>query len=117
MDTEQKWVVGVGGGIVLLLMLVLLALIGPKGCERRVASWKAEAYGSDWLVVQYAYDGSTIASWKLRDKSVGNEEGSDGIFFRTNKGHIIHLSGHYVYVQIQDGDWESAEVLLLKGQE
>ena len=96
------------GGIIAVIVVLLAVVIGPKGCVREIKSWKADAYGSDWLVVQYAMDGSVIHTWELKNKSVGSESSSDGIFFPDNKGNIAHLSGHYVYVQVMNGDFDSA---------
>jgi len=50
-----------------------------------------------------------ITSWNLMNKSVGNEENSDGIFFIDNDDNVVHLSGHYIYIKITGGNWESAE--------
>lgn len=85
--------------IILVSVLVVgFLLVGPAGCENKFSSWKASAYGSDWLVVQYAQDGSVITHWELKDAAVNNEKDSDGIYFTTPNG-VVHLSGHYVYVQ------------------
>ena len=59
--------------------------------------------------MQYAQDGSIINSWDLDDKSVGSEEGSDGIYFTSNSGNVIHLSGHYAYVQVIENRWTEAK--------
>lgn len=89
------------GKAILIMVIVVIAVItaitfiiaGPKGCSRTVQSWSASAYGSDWLIVQYAYDGTVIASWELKSKSVENESSSDGIVFIDNYGSVVHLSG------------------------
>ena len=108
MNSADKKLISVIVGIIAVVVILLAAIIGPKGCVREVKSWKADAYGSDWLVVQYAQDGSIIHTWQLEDKSVGSERDSDGIYFPDNNGNIVHLSGHYVYVQVKDGDFDSA---------
>jgi len=43
-----------------------------------------------------------INSWKLKGKSVGSESNSDGIFFEDNEGNVVHLSGHYVYIETKN---------------
>lgn len=100
MDKEFKWLI-VGG---IIFVIVLFFLIGPATCSRHISSWKANSYGSDWLVIQYAQDGSIINNWELKGKSIGNEHGSDGIFFTDNFGNVVHLSGHYLYIQVTDFD-------------
>jgi len=105
------------GCIVIILMLVIgFIIVGPKGCSRKLDSWSASAYGSDWLVVHYTQNGDVINSWELNNKSVGNEDGSDGIYFTDNEGNVVHLSGHYVYVQIVNDKWEEAKQKFLKLQ-
>jgi hypothetical protein len=95
-----------------VVTIILAILVGPSGCERHLSSWKASAYGSNWLVVQYAQNGSVINHWELKDRSVGSEENSDGIFFKDNDGNVVHLSGHYVF--IQTANFESAKEKYLK---
>jgi hypothetical protein len=85
-------------GILLGVIALIVLLIGPAGIANKWTAWKASAYGSDWLVVQYAQDGSIITSWELKDSAIHNESNSDGIYF-TSEGSVKHLSGHYVYVQ------------------
>lgn len=89
-------------------MLVLLALgvfvfLGPQGCDRSFQSWRAEAYGSDWLVVQYNQAGQVMNYWELHNKSIASERRSDGIYFVDDSGSVVHLSGHYVFVQVAAG--------------
>lgn len=73
--------------------------MGPAGIKNAWNSWTASAYGSDWLVVQYAQSGCVINSWDLENKAIDNESSSDGIFFTAEDGSVAHLSGHYVYVE------------------
>ena len=99
---------------VAISLLILAALFaggvfvfsGPSGISRSWSNYQANWGGSDWLVVQYAQDGSVIATWELHDQAMGSEQNSDGIFFTDNDGNVVHLSGHYVYVQVTDGKWE-----------
>ena len=103
--------------VILLSVLAIVAIVmGPAGIERSFSGWSASAYGSDWLVIQYTQDGSVISSWELKDKSVGNESNSDGIYFVDDSDNVVHLSGHYIYVQIKNGNWDSAKDRLLKGR-
>jgi len=110
------------GKLVVLCAIVFLLIIGliwflsacPQGCNRRVQSWSSSAYVADWLVVHYAQDGSVINLWELKGKSVGNEENSDGINFVDNDGNVVHLSGHYVYVEIKNNMWDEAKKKFLK---
>lgn len=100
---------------VVAIVCVLLALFPWAGCSRSWQASIASGYGADWLVVQYSQDGQVIAHWELKDKSVASEQNSDGIYFVDNDGNVIHLSGHYIYVQIE-GSWESARKRYLEGR-
>lgn len=72
---------------------------GPAGMKTTLLGWTASAYGSDWLIVQYAQSGCVITHWNLKNEAVQNEDRSDGIYFVTEEGAVVHLSGHYAYVQ------------------
>jgi len=85
-------------GMLLAVLLGGALLVGPSGCKTAVSSWFASSYGSDWFIVQYAQSGCVITSWELYDEAVKNEGQSDGIYFITPEG-VVHLAGHYVYVQ------------------
>ena len=98
MSTEGKIVIG----LIVLVIVICGIIIGPAGCDRKISAWKAGAYGSDWLVVQYSQDGSVMNSWELKNKSIGNESQSDGIYFTDVDGNVIHLSGHYIYIETKD---------------
>jgi hypothetical protein len=90
------WPYGITAGIFLLFAAVA---VGPNGIKTGCAGWQASAYGSDWIVVQYAQSGCVLSSWELKDEAIKNESGSDGIFFVGEEGDVVHLSGHYIYVQ------------------
>ncbi len=93
----------VGSAIFILVIIVgIIVCYGPAGIKTGVYGWKASAYGSDWLVVQYAQSGCVITSWELENEAVQNESSSDGIYFVTEKGPVVHLSGHYTFVQNPD---------------
>lgn len=98
-DTGAKMGAGCVLAVVVALILVgLFYLAGPAGMYNEWSAWSASAYGSDWLVVQYAQDGTVIHHWELEDSAINNESESDGIYFTTPEG-VVHLSGHYIYVQ------------------
>jgi hypothetical protein len=102
LDRESKpFYVGVAFFIAVMAVVIFI-IVGPAGISRRVDSWLGDAYGSDWLVVQYSMSGDVINYWELKDKSIGSEEGSDGIYFTDNDENVVHLSGHYVYIQVND---------------
>lgn len=88
--------------------LCLIFLAGCAGMERDCSSCSAQAYGANWLIVQYNYNGEAIQCWKLMNTSVSNEEHSDGIYWKSPGGHLVHLSGWYNRVQINGTDFESA---------
>ena len=86
--------------VIILAITAIILLVGPQRIYRSYKGWKTDAYGAEWLVLQYAQDGSIIAYWELHKKSIGNETNSDGIYFTDNDGNVIHLSGHYIYIQV-----------------
>lgn len=89
-------------------MLGLLFLTGCAGWSRSCAGCNAESFGADWIVVQYRMDGTPINCWQIRNKSVANEPQSDGIWWESEDGHLIHVSGHYNRVQVVRGDFKGA---------
>ncbi len=99
-------------GIVVVAVL-LLAFIGPNRISRYWASYKADAYGTNWLVIKEDMSGDSIRYWELKDKSVGSEANSDGIYFIDENGDVVHLSGFYTYIQVK-GDFEAAKKEHLK---
>jgi hypothetical protein len=98
MRSDTKMGIGMLVGVIAIIAFVIVLLIGPAGISNKWSAWKASAYGSDWLVVQYAQDGSIITSWELKASAIHSESNSDGIYF-TSEGSVKHLSGHYIYVQ------------------
>lgn len=99
MNSDIKIIVGFIIGIIILTCL----FIGPDRMGRYWASYKADAYGSDWLVIKEDMQGNAIRYWELKDKSVGSEEGSDGIYFIDENNDVVHLSGFYTYIQVRGG--------------
>lgn len=93
--------------------LLVVALAGCASLNRGCSSWNAEQFGSDWIVVQYKFDGNPINCWTLRDVSITNETGSDGIYWKdTSTGHLVHISGWYNRVQVKGERFDEAAVLL-----
>jgi hypothetical protein len=88
--------------------LTLLLLCGCAGLSRDLQSCGASSFGSDWLVLQYGYDGKPINCWKLQTTAISNEERSDGIYWKSPSGHLVHISGWYNRVQVDHNDYEGA---------
>lgn len=105
--------VGIPGVAVVAIVVLLAVITGPQGCRNRLRSWSSSAYGSDWMIVQYAQDGSVITNWEVKNRAVNNEQNSDGIYFIDDDGNVVHLSGHYVYVEIRGDKWDEARRRLL----
>ena len=91
-----------------ILRFILLGLVSCAGVERSCSACGAGAMGSDWVVVQYAMDGTPLRCWSLEDVSVANETNSDGIYWLSEGGNLVHLSGQYNMIQVQTGRWEQA---------
>jgi hypothetical protein len=90
--------------------IVLMALVvsGCAGMQRECSSSCASQVGADWVVVQTTQDGKPFRCWELRDVSVANEPNSDGIYWQSPDGHLVHIANHYVRVQVEHGKYESA---------
>ena len=88
--------------------VLVLGLSGCAGTSRGCAALGAESFGADWVVAQYRYDGSVLRCWRLPGTSIGNEPHSDGIFWQSPEGHLVHISGWYNRVQVEAGAWGSA---------
>ena len=96
--SDSSKTVWCGVGIVASIALFVVVVIGPVGIQNKFASWRATAYGSDWLVVQYTGMGDVQNHWELKNSAIHSEGQSDGIYFATTHG-VVHLSGHYIYIQ------------------
>lgn len=92
----------------ILQIALCLTLAGCAGFSRSCSSDIAVAFGANWLVVQYRYDGEAMRCWKLSGTSVENETGSDGIYWKSPEGHLVHISGWYNRVQVAHEDWAGA---------
>ena len=89
--------------------LTAIALAGCAGMQKDCSSCNAENFGSDWLVVQYKYDGEAMNCWKLPNTSISNESHSDGIYWQDGKTrNLVHISGWYNRVQVESGQWKEA---------
>lgn len=88
--------------------LVLLVVGGCAGTQRSCASGCASSYGADWVVVQYDCDGESYRCWELHDTSMANEEHSDGVYWLSPDGHLVHISNNYNRIQVGGGDWAGA---------
>jgi hypothetical protein len=89
-------------------ILALALLSGCAGMERGCSSYNANAFGADWVIVQMDDRGSPYRCWTLNDVSVSNEEASDGIYWLSPNGHLVHISGHYNRVQVEGSRWDEA---------
>ena len=87
------------------IMMMCLTMSGCAGFERGCSSTMATSFGSDWAVVELTEQrGTPYRCWTLEGVSVANEEMSDGIYWKTRKGHLVHISGSYDYVQVKNGE-------------
>jgi hypothetical protein len=92
---------------------LMLSLTGCASFSRGMSSFSASNFGSNWIVVQYKFDGTPINCWKLHDAAITNETGSDGIFWKdTATGHLVHISGWYNRVQVSGDGYEEAARLV-----
>ena len=86
----------------------LLLLAGCAGWERDCNSSVASSFGADWIVLQYGFDGTPINCWKLTNTGITNEQGTDGIYWQDPAGHLVHISGWYNRVQVNNNDFAGA---------
>jgi len=93
---------------VLGILLVLL-ITGCAGIERSCSGCWATQVGADWIVVELReLDGTPYRCWKLTNVSIDNEQNSDGIYWLTDDGNLVHVSGSYDRVQVEHGQWDLA---------
>lgn len=92
--------------------VIAIGLAGCAGFNRSCSSCNAESFGADWLVAQYRYDGTVMKCWRLENTSIANEEGSDGVYWKTPLGHLVHISGWYNRVQVEAKGWADAAAAL-----
>lgn len=89
-------------------ILLGLLMVGCAGTGRSCSNWGAQNFGADWVIVQTDLNGRAFRCWKLSNVSVSNESQSDGIYWKSSKGHLVHLSGQYNRVQVESDDWKGA---------
>lgn len=88
---------------------LIATAIGCAGMQRGCSSCNASSFGADWIAVQYNATGEPINCWQLPNTSVDNESQSDGIYWLDkNTGNLVHISGWYNRVQVNDRRWEEA---------
>lgn len=92
----------------LVSYLLLAGLTACAGMQRDCSGCAAENFGADWIVVQHRADGGILRCWRLTGTAITNEEHSDGIWWKSPEGHLVHISGWYNRVQVSEGDWTSA---------
>jgi hypothetical protein len=95
-------------------IFILLLCVGP-GCAGFGRQWSAgcaENFGADWIIIKSRMDGTTYRCWKLHNTSVTNEGNSDGIYWKDEGGHLVHVSGWYDRVQVFHDDYDGAAQLL-----
>jgi hypothetical protein len=92
----------------ILIIFTLLFLANCAGFDRGCSSCMASSFATDWVVVQYKIDGTPINCWKLTNVSIANEQSSDGIYWKSPQGHLVHISGWYNRVQVSGSNFESA---------
>ncbi len=89
-----------------------LLLVGCAGMARDCSSCSASSFGSDWIIVQYGFDGKPINCWQEQNAAISNEKGTDGIYWEHNSwehnSHLIHISGRYNRVQVFNKDFAGA---------
>jgi hypothetical protein len=90
--------------------LALLGLLfgGCAGMQRSCSAGCASDWGADWVVAQYDMAGHPYRCWELHGTSIDNEGASDGVYWLSPDGHLVHISGTYNRVQVEGGQWDSA---------
>lgn len=89
-------------------LLLFVLFVSCAGTARSCSACGAESFGSDWVIVQQDMSGRPTHCWLLHDTSVANEDHSDGIYWQSRDGHLVHLSNLYVRVQVANGDFDGA---------
>jgi len=87
---------------------LLLVCVGCASIDRDCASCGASNFGGDWIVLQYGFDGTPINCWQLRNVAIENEHATDGIYWQSSDGHLVHISGWYNRAQVTNGDFAGA---------
>ncbi|MFA6235125.1 MAG: hypothetical protein WC824_13205 [Bacteroidota bacterium] len=95
----RKWI---------LSLFIVILCVGCAGVSRGCSSCNAGAFGANWVVVKMDLEGRPYRCWMLKGVSISNESQSDGIYWKSSDGHLVHISGHYNRVQVERENWESA---------
>lgn len=91
------------------MFLLSLMLVGCAGTQRYCSSCTAGNFGADWVVVQLDLNGQPFRCWTLEDTSISNGEQSDGIYWLDGEsGNLVHISGLYNRVQVENNNWSHA---------
>lgn len=90
------------------ILIFCAMLTGCAGFSRGCSSFNAGAFGSDWVVVQHRLDGSVFRCWKLTNASVVNEPQSDGVYWESADGHLVHITGWHNRIQVAEKNFEQA---------
>jgi hypothetical protein len=91
-----------------VFILLALCTFSCVGLDNSCSSCTAENFGGDWLVVQFDMKGEPFNCWKMSGVSISNERSSDGVWWKTSAGHLVHLSGWYNRVQVKGKDFLTA---------
>ena len=89
-------------------LIFTFLLTGCAAVQRDCSSFGAENFGADWVVVQLDLNGQPFRCWALHKTSITNEQGSDGIWWRAPGGNLVHISGLYNRVQVNNNNWSAA---------
>jgi len=93
-------VMAISGLVVLAVIFIVVYLIGISRIHTWYSTWRASTYGANWLVIERANNGAVLNYWELRKTTIMSEKGSDGIFFPDKDGLMVHLSGKYIYIEV-----------------
>ena len=91
-----------------LRYIVFAFVVSCAAVDRDCSSCNASNFGSDWLVLQYGFDGTPINCWRLQNTAMSNESQTDGIYWKDPGGHLVHISGWYNRVQVDGGRYDEA---------
>lgn len=93
----------------LMVVIPFIMLIGCASLGRQCSGCMAEGFGADWIVITRNMTGDITSCWQLKNTSVDNEHGSDGVWWKDcSYGHLIHISGWYERVQVEKDDFKTA---------
>jgi len=89
------------------LIVIVAFLFNCASVDRGCTSFMATNMGADWVVVELTeMNGIPYRCWELRGVSIVSEQGSDGIYWKNNSGNLVHVSGSYDYVQVNNDNWD-----------